>query len=119
MLDLFFTPVFAQDAAAAAGSPNALSSFLPMIAVFGIFYFLMIRPQAKKAKEEQAMLSQLGKGEEIYTKSGLFGTITGITDKVITLEVAEGTKVKVLRSHIGGKASSIFEKKEDKKETKK
>jgi preprotein translocase subunit YajC len=118
MLDLFFTPVFAQEATAAAGSPSTLSSFLPMIAVFAIFYFLMIRPQAKKAKEEQAMLSQLGKGEEIYTKSGLFGTITGITDKIITLEIAEGTKVKVLRSHIGGKASTIFEKKEKKEDKK-
>jgi len=115
MLDFFMTPVMAQEAAAAAGQPNALSSFLPMIAVFAIFYFLMIRPQAKKAKEEQAMLSQLGKGEEIFTKSGLFGTITGITDKVITLEIAEGTKVKVLRSHIGGKADSIFKKTEEKK----
>jgi len=115
MLDFLFTPVLAQEAAKAANEPNALTSFLPMILVFGIFYFLMIRPQARKAKDEQALLSNLGKGEEIFTKSGMFGTITGITDKVITLEVAEGTKIKVLRSQIGGKAASIFAKKEDKK----
>ena len=114
MMELLFTSVQAQEATAAA-SPGGLQSFLPMILIFGIFYFLMIRPQSKKLKTEQAMLSELGKGEEIYTKSGLLGKITGLTEKVITLEISEGTKVKVLRSQIGGKSSSIFEKKTDDK----
>ncbi|OUR97305.1 preprotein translocase subunit YajC [Halobacteriovorax marinus] len=115
MLDFLFTPVFAEEASAATAATGGLQSFLPMILIFGIFYFLMIRPQAKKAKDEQAMISTLGKGEEIFTKSGLFGTIRGMTDKVITLEIAEGTKIKILRSQIGGKASTIFEKKTEEK----
>jgi preprotein translocase subunit YajC len=115
MLQLLITSAMAQDAGAAAAGPGGLQSFLPMILIFGIFYFLMIRPQSKKLKEEQAMLAGLGKGEEIYTKSGVFGTITGLTDKVITLEIAEGIKIKVLKSQIGGKAASIFEKNTDKK----
>ncbi|WP_127716043.1 preprotein translocase subunit YajC [Halobacteriovorax sp. HLS] len=113
MLELLFTSVQAQEATAAA-APGGLASFAPMIIIFAIFYFLMIRPQSKKLKEEQALLATLGKGEEIFTKSGIIGTITGLTDKVVTLDVAEGTKIKVLRSQIGGKASTIFEKKTEK-----
>ena len=112
MLDLIFPAVMAQDAA--AQQPNPITSFAPFVIIFLIFYFLMIRPQKKKLQEEQSMLSALGKGDEIYTKSGLIGTITGMTDKVVTLEVADGVKLKVLRAHIGGLAKKIFEKKEEK-----
>ena len=114
MMELLFSSVQAQEAVAAA-QPGGLQSFLPMILIFGIFYFLMIRPQSKKLKSEQVMLGELGKGEEIYTKSGILGKITGLTEKIITLEISEGTKIKVLRSQIGGKSSSIFEKKKDTK----
>ncbi|MBT3585509.1 MAG: preprotein translocase subunit YajC [Halobacteriovoraceae bacterium] len=117
MLDLIFSPAMAQ-ATDAAGQPNPIMSFAPFIIIFFIFYFLMIKPQKKKLQEEQAMMSALGKGDEIYTKSGLLGTVHGITEKVITLEVSEGVKLKVLRSQIGGMAKKIFEKTEEKKDKK-
>jgi preprotein translocase subunit YajC len=79
----------------------------------------MIRPQKKRLDEENAMLAALGKGDEIYTKAGILGTVVGMTDKVITLEVAEGVKFKVLRSQIGGLAKKIFEAAENKTEAKK
>jgi preprotein translocase subunit YajC len=106
MIDLFISSAQAQTAA--TSNQNGLASFLPFVIIFGIFYFLMIRPQKKKLEEEQSMLTTLGKGDEIFTKSGILGTITGMTEKVVTLEVSEGIKFKVLRSQIGGLASKIF-----------
>lgn len=94
------TNVFAQ--AAAAPTQNPLMQFLPLVVVFIIFYFLMIRPQKKKFDQEQALLEKLAKGDEIYTKSGLIGTVHGITDTVITVEVSEGVRFKVLKNQIGG-----------------
>ena len=114
MFDLFPAAMAQQ---AAGGQQNALMSFLPFIIIFAIFYFLMIRPQKKKMEEEQEMLKNLAKGDEIYTKSGLIGTITGQTEKVVTLEVTDGVKLKVLRSQVGGLASKIFESKEEDKKS--
>jgi preprotein translocase subunit YajC len=107
MFDLLISSAEAQVAPAAG--PNGIASFLPFVVIFGIFYFLMIRPQKKKIEEEQAMLTTIGKGDEIFTKSGILGTITGITDKVVTLEVSDGVKFKLLKSQIGGLAKKIFE----------
>jgi preprotein translocase subunit YajC len=115
MLDFFISSANAQDAAA---QPGGFASFIPFILIFGIFYFLMIRPQKKRLDEENAMLAALGKGDEIYTKAGILGTIVGMTDKVITLEVADGVKFKVLRSQVGGLAKKIFEAAEKKADTK-
>ncbi len=124
MFDFIFPSAYAQTAA--AGQPNPLMSLVPFVFIFIIFYFLMIRPQKKRMQQEQEMLKSLTKGDEIFTKSGLLGTIHGMTDRVITLEVAEGVRIKVLRSEIAGQAKKIFEaeqkdqeKKSDKKEEKK
>jgi preprotein translocase subunit YajC len=94
------------DTAPQAGNP--LMSFVPMIVVFVIFYFLLIRPQTKKAKQEQELIAKLGKGDEVYTKSGLIGTIYGLTEKVVTLEVSEGVKIKILKNQIGGLAQAVL-----------
>ena len=112
MLDLFIATANAQEATAAA-QQSPLMQFVPLAVVFGIFYFMMIKPQQKKLKEEQAMLSALSKGDEVYTKSGILGKIYGLTDKVVTLEVNESTKLKVVRSQIAGKSDTIL--KEQKK----
>lgn len=111
MLDLFIAQAHAQEAAEVGGQ-SLLMSFFPFILIFMIFYFLMIRPQKKRLDEEQAMNNALKKGDEIYTKSGILGTIVGITEKVVTVEVASGVKFKVLRSQVGGLADSLFDKKE-------
>lgn len=97
-------------AQAAAGAPqNPMMQFLPLVVVFVIFYFLMIRPQKKKFEEEQALLSKLAKGDEVYTKSGFIGTIAGMNDKIVDLEVSDGVRFKVLKSQIAGLAKSVLE----------
>jgi preprotein translocase subunit YajC len=114
MLDLLIETAHAQGAAAAQ-APNPLVSFAPFVVIFIIFYFLMIRPQKKKMDQEQQMLNALSKGDEIYTKSGLIGTVTGLTEKIVTLEIAEGVKVKMLKHQIAGFAKALFEKREEAK----
>lgn len=96
-------------AAAAAAPQNPMLQFLPLVVVFVIFYFLMIRPQKKKFEQEQAVLSKLAKGDEVYTKSGFIGTIFGINDKIVDLEVADGVRLKVLKNQIAGLAKSVLE----------
>ena len=70
-------------------------SIVMLVAIVGIFYFLMIRPQQKRAKEHKNFLANLKKGDKIITSGGLYGTITGITDDSITIEIAEKVRVKV------------------------
>ena len=82
------------------GQPNGMMNFLPFIAIFGVFYFMLIRPQQKKMKEQQTMISALKHGDEILTASGILGKITGITDKVLTVEIADNCKVKMLKSQV-------------------
>ena len=113
MLGLFISNAYAQGAPAAQ---NPIMNFVPIILVFIVFYFLMIKPQKKKMEQEQKFITELEKGQEVFTKSGLIGKIYGLTDKVVTLELEEGTKVKYLRSQIGGSTKALFEEaKADKK----
>jgi preprotein translocase subunit YajC len=80
------SPAFAQ-AAGAGGVQDALSQFLPLIAMFAILYFLMIRPQMKKAKEHKALIAGLQKGDEVITQGGLTGKVTAIGDNYVKIEV--------------------------------
>ncbi|PXF56852.1 MAG: preprotein translocase subunit YajC [Deltaproteobacteria bacterium] len=82
---------------------NPLTAFLPLIIIFAIFYFLLIRPQQKRAKDQRNFLDSLSRGEEVVTNGGLIGKITGLTDNVVTLEVADKVRVKVVRAQIAGK----------------
>ena len=79
-------------------------SFLPLILIFAVFYFLIMRPQAKKQKELQRMLGELKKGDEVVTSGGIIGKITGVKDTELVLQVQEGVRIRVLRSAISGKA---------------
>lgn len=90
---------FISDALAAApqGQGDPLMSFLPLIFIFVVFYFLLIRPQAKKAKEHKQMVEALAKGDEVVTNGGLLGRIAKVGDNFIELDIAEGTTVKVQR----------------------
>jgi len=74
--------------------------FVPLILLFGIFYFLLIRPQQKRQKDHKALLANLRKGDQVITAGGLYGRITGLTDTVATLEITEKVRVKVARSQI-------------------
>lgn len=80
------SPAFAQ-AAGAASMQDTLSQFLPLIAMFAILYFLMIRPQMKKAKEHKALVAGLQKGDEVITQGGVAGKITQVGDNYVKIEV--------------------------------
>lgn len=80
--------------------PGMGSMMFPMLAIFAVFYFLMIRPQQKKVKEQQDMIGALKHGDDVVTSSGLLGRVTGITDKVVTLELADNVRVKMLKSQV-------------------
>jgi preprotein translocase subunit YajC len=82
------------------GAANPMFMILMM---FGVFYFILIRPQAKRQKEHQAMLAALGKGDSIVTRGGLIGKITGVKDNELIVELQEKVRVRVLRSHVDGK----------------
>ena len=83
---------------------QAATSIMPILLMFAIFYFILIRPQVKRQKEHQALLSKLGKGDEVITRGGLIGKITGISDDgVLVLELQEKVRVRVPRAYVEGK----------------
>jgi preprotein translocase subunit YajC len=90
------SPAYAQ-AAGASSQGDLLTTMLPMIAIFVVFYFLLIRPQQKKAKEARAMLAALEKGNEVVTAGGIVGRITKLNDQYATLEIAPNTEITVQR----------------------
>ena len=99
MLDFFITPAYAQAAPGGLFDGNIVS-FLPMVAIFVVFYFLLIRPQQKKAKEAKSMLDALQKGDEVVTAGGILGRISKIGDQYVTVEVADKTELTVQRGAI-------------------
>ncbi|MFW9611987.1 MAG: preprotein translocase subunit YajC [Fluviibacter sp.] len=98
------SPAFAQ-AAGAAGTQEALTQFLPLIAMFAILYFLMIRPQMKKAKEHKALIAGLQKGDEVVTQGGLTGKVTALGDNYVKIEIGTNSagpvEVTVQRPAVG------------------
>ncbi len=100
-------PAFAEAPAAAA--PNPVSPFIPLVIIFGIFYFLILRPQQKKAKETTKFINELKKGEMVVTSSGIVGTVKSVTDRFVSLEIDQGVHLKVLKSHILESATALKE----------
>ena len=99
-----FNNAFAMaPAGGAGGSQNMFGAILPIVLMFLVFYFLLIRPQQKKSKDHQKFLDSLQKGDDVITSSGIYGKIVGTTEKVITLEIADGIKVKMARGYVLGK----------------
>lgn len=90
-----------SDAWAQADSAGSgLIGILPMILIFVVFYFLLIRPQQKRAKEHKAMVAELSKGDEVVTNGGTLGKITDVDESFVTVEIADGVNVKVQRMAI-------------------
>jgi len=85
---------------AGGGQGSSIYTFLPLILLFAVFYFLLIKPQQNKAKQHKAFTENLKKGDTVVTSGGLYGKITGITDQAITLEIAEKVRVKVSKSAV-------------------
>jgi preprotein translocase subunit YajC len=84
------------------GGGGGIMQLAPLILIFGVFYLLVIRPQSKKAKLHQQMLTELKKGDDVITQGGIIGRITGIKDDEVTLQVQEGVRLRILRSAITG-----------------
>jgi len=94
---MFVTPAYAQ----AAGGAGAFTSFVPLILIFAIMYFLLIRPQQKKVKEHAAMVKALRRGDQVVTSGGLIGKVTKVKDdNEIEVEIATGVKVRVVQSTV-------------------
>ena len=89
----------------AGGQGGGLAAFVPLLLMVAIFYFLLIRPQQRKQKEHRTMLTNLQKGDSVITQGGLHGKVIGLTDTVVTLEIAEKIRVKVQRAYIAGLVS--------------
>jgi len=105
MMLTVFSVAFAMGAGGSTGAQGqggGLGPFVPLIAMVVIFYFLLIRPQQKKAKKHQEMLDALKRDDMVVTTGGVHGKITGLTDTIATLEIASNVKVKVSRANIAG-----------------
>ena len=85
---MLIPPAYAADSA----QPDPIMSFLPLIVIFVVFYFLIIRPQTKRAKEQKAMQAALQKGDEVITASGQVGKVSKISDQYVTVEIADGVE---------------------------
>jgi preprotein translocase subunit YajC len=100
LLDFFITPAYAQAATPGGLFGGDLVSLLPMLAIVAVFYFLLIRPQQKKAKETRAMLAALQKGDEVVTAGGVVGRISKLGDQYATIEIANGVEMNVQRGAV-------------------
>lgn len=97
-MDWFISSAHAQ--AAGAAQPNPLMQMLPLVLIFVVFYFLLIRPQTKRAKEHRAMVAALAVGDEVVTGGGLLGKVTEVSDQFLTVEIADGVAVKIQRNTV-------------------
>ena len=99
---MFISQAFAQSApaAAAGGAESTLLSLLPLVLMFVVLYFIMIRPQMKRQKEHKAMLDALAKGDEVVVGGGVVGRISKLGDSLVCVEIAEGVEIQVQRPSI-------------------
>lgn len=95
-----------QGGAAAGQGAGGFGGLIPIILMFVIFYFLLIRPQQKRNKEHKEMITNLKKGDRIITSGGIYGRITGLDDTTLTVEIADKVRVKVGRGNVSGLAQS-------------
>lgn len=99
----------------AEGGAGGFTGFIPLILMFVIFYFLLIRPQQKRSKEHRQMVSSLKKGDRIVTSGGIHGRITGIDDNTLTVEIADKVRVKVARANVSAMVQPASQSQSDKK----
>lgn len=99
---MFISNAYAQTAAGAAdpGLMGSLTTFAPIIIMFVVMYFIMIRPQQKRQKELKTMMDALGKGDEVITVGGVLGRVSKVTDAYVTIEVAAGTEIVVQKNAV-------------------
>ena len=95
-MDFFISNAYAQD----AGAQSGLLGFLPLIVIFAVFYFMLIRPQMKRSKEHRNLVAQLSKGDEVITNGGLLGRITDVSESFVTLELTDDIQIKLQRQAV-------------------
>ena len=95
----FISNAFAQGTTT-GGAESSLMSFLPLILMFAVLYFIMIRPQMKRQKEHRNMLAAMAKGDEVVTNGGIVGKVTKVTDAYVGVEIAEGTEITVQKASV-------------------
>ncbi len=103
---MFDSLAWAMTGQGSGGQGSGFTALLPLVLMFAIFYFLLIRPQQRKAKQHKEMLSNVQKGDIIVTQGGIQGKVTGMTDAYLTVEIAEKVRVKVARNFISAKVSA-------------
>jgi len=99
-MSFFISDALAEAAGPAGQQSDPLMSFLPLVVLFVIFYFLLIRPQSKRAKEHKAMVSTLAKGDEVVTNGGVLGKVTELGESFVSVKIADNVEVNVQRSAI-------------------
>jgi preprotein translocase subunit YajC len=96
--DLFLATAWAQDAA--PHQPSMIEQFFPFIIIIAIFFIFVIRPQQKRAQAHKGFTETMKRGDSVLTSGGILGTIEGLTDQVVILQIADGVKIRILRSQI-------------------
>ncbi len=111
MRNLFLMSLVSVSAFADAGAmtKEGLTPFIPLLLIFAVFYFMILRPQQKKQKETQKFISELKRGEMVVTNSGIIGTVKTVSDRFVTLEIDDGVCMKVLKSQIAESAGNLKE----------
>lgn len=99
-MSFFIADAMAAAAPAAQSGQPGIAGFLPLIIIFVVFYFLLIRPQSKRAKEHRNMVAALQKGDEVVTNGGVLGKITDVDENFVTVEIASGVEIRVQRSAV-------------------
>lgn len=97
-MDFFISSAMAQDAGATGGNP--MTSLFFIVILFVVFYFMLIRPQQKRSKQHQAMVSALNSGDEVVTNGGVLGRLTDVGEQYVSLEIADGTTIKLQRGSV-------------------
>jgi preprotein translocase subunit YajC len=113
---MFISEAWAQAAGAPSDTMGMLTSFGPLVLIFIVFWFLLIRPQQKRAKEHRAMVQALKRGDKIVTNGGIFGQVSHVGDDHLMVEIADGVKIKILRDAVSAVPAKPEPKKDEKKE---
>jgi preprotein translocase subunit YajC len=103
--------LLAEGTPAAAPGREGITPFIPLIMIFGVFYFLILRPQQKRQKDQQRFITELKRGDMVVTQSGIIGTIKTVGEKFVTLEIDQGVSLKILKSTILESAANLKDEK--------
>jgi len=107
--------LFEQTCEQGGSQSNPLLSFLPLILIFAVFYFLLILPQQRRQKQHQRLLDELKKGDRVVTSSGIYGTIVNVKERTVGLLIADGVKIEIEKVNIAGRLDSVKNSTTDRK----